>query len=43
MILRELIGRKCLCGTVDPWLKVPKALEEDIPMWVYGVGPAPGF
>ena len=41
MILRELIGRKCLCGTVDPWLT--KALEEDIPMWVYGVGTAPGF
>ncbi|RVW18923.1 hypothetical protein CK203_102488 [Vitis vinifera] len=26
-----------------PWVKVPKALEEDTPMWVYGVGPAPGF
>ena len=23
-------------------MKVPKALEEDIPMWVYGVGPALG-
>ena len=23
--------------------KVPKALEEDTPMWVYRVGPAPGF
>ncbi|KAL6312879.1 hypothetical protein AAG906_022640 [Vitis piasezkii] len=33
----------CLCGTVGPWVKVPKALEEDTPMWVYGVGPAPGF
>ncbi|RVW13035.1 hypothetical protein CK203_103630 [Vitis vinifera] len=32
----------CLCGTVGPWVKVPKALEEDTPMWVYGVGPAPG-
>ena len=26
----------CLCGTVGPWVKVPKALEEDTPMWVYG-------
>ena len=33
----------CLCGTVGPWVKVPKALEEDTPMWVYGVGPALGF
>ena len=33
----------CLCGIVGPWVKVPKALEEDTPMWVYGVGPAPGF
>ena len=33
----------CLCGTVGPWVKVHKALEEDTPMWVYGVGPAPGF
>ena len=33
----------CLCGTVGPWVKVPKALEEDTPMWVYGVGLAPGF
>ncbi|RVW11940.1 hypothetical protein CK203_111175 [Vitis vinifera] len=33
----------CLCGTVGPWVKVPKALEEDTPMWVYGVGPTPGF
>ncbi|KAL6340728.1 hypothetical protein AAG906_021266 [Vitis piasezkii] len=32
----------CLCGTVGPWVKVPKALEEDTPMWVYGVGPT-GF
>ena len=32
-----------LCGTVGPWVKVPKALEEDTLMWVYGVGPAPGF
>ncbi|RVW22860.1 hypothetical protein CK203_103769 [Vitis vinifera] len=33
----------CLCGIVGPWVKVPKALEEDTPMWVYGVGPAPGM
>ena len=33
----------CLCGTVDPWMKVPKSLEKDTLMWVYGVGPAPGF
>lgn len=33
----------CLCGTVVPWVKVPKPLEENTPMWVYGVGPAPGF
>ena len=33
----------CLCGTVGPWVKVPKTLEEDTSMWVYGVGPAPGF
>ena len=33
----------CLCGTVGTWVKVPKALEEGTPMWVYGVGPAPGF
>ncbi|KAL6340744.1 hypothetical protein AAG906_025591 [Vitis piasezkii] len=33
----------CLCGTVGPWVKVPKALEEDTPMWVYGVGPPLGF
>ena len=32
-----------LCGTVGPWLKVPKALEEDTSMWVYGVGLVPGF
>ena len=32
----------CLYGTVGPWVKVPKALEEDTPMWVYGVGPPPG-
>ena len=24
-------------------MKVPKALEEDTPMWVYGVGLALGF
>ncbi|KAL6326225.1 hypothetical protein AAG906_001620 [Vitis piasezkii] len=29
----------CLCGTVGPWVKVPKALEEDTPMWVYGLVP----
>ncbi|RVW63539.1 hypothetical protein CK203_060841 [Vitis vinifera] len=29
--------------TVGPWVKVPKAFEEDTPMWVYGVGRAPGF
>ena len=28
----------CLCRTVGPWVKVPKALEEDTPMWVYGPG-----
>nr|CAN77040.1 hypothetical protein VITISV_036001 [Vitis vinifera] len=33
----------CLCGTMGPWVKVPKALEQDTPMWVYGVGLAPGF
>ena len=33
----------CLCGTVGPWVKVPKALEDDTPMWVYGVGPALGY
>ena len=33
----------CLCGTVGPWVKVPKALEEDTPMLVYGVGPALGY
>ena len=33
----------CLCGTVGPWVKVPKALEEDNQMWVYGVGPALGY
>ena len=54
MIFRELIGGKCLCdvtghliyclcGTMGPWVKVPKALEEDTPMWVYGVGPTPVF
>ena len=29
-----------LCGIAGPWVKVPKALEEDTPMWVYRVGPA---
>ena len=53
MILRELIGGKYLCDATDiifryivyvrPWVKVPKALEEDTPMWVYRVGPAPKF
>ena len=43
MIFRELIGGKCLCGTVGPWVKVPKALEEDTLMWVYEAGPALGF
>ena len=33
----------CLCGTVGPWVKVHKALEEDTLMWVYGVGPALGY
>ena len=33
----------CLCGIVGPWVTVPKALEEDTLMWVYGVDPAPGF
>ena len=28
----------CLCGTVGTWVKVSKALEENTPMWVYGVG-----
>ena len=27
----------CLFGTVGPWVKVPKALEVDTPIWVYGV------
>ena len=31
----------CLRGTVGPWVKVPKALEENTLMWVYGVGHAP--
>ena len=26
---------------MGPWVKVPKALEEDTLMLVYGVGPAP--
>ena len=53
MIFRELIGGKYLCDTTDiifryivyvgSWVKVPKALEEDTQMWVYGVGPTPGF
>ena len=53
MIFRELIGGKCLCDATDiifwyivyvgPWVKVPKALEEDTLMWVYGIGPTPGF
>ena len=30
-------------GTVGPWVKVPKALEEDTLMWVYGVGDALRF
>ena len=33
----------CLCGTVGPWVKVPTALKEDTPMWVYEVGLALGF
>ena len=33
----------CLCGTVGPWVKVPKALEQDTPKWVYGVGPTLGY
>ena len=33
----------CLCGIVGPWVKVPKALEEDTPMWVYEVGPTLGY
>ena len=51
MILRELIGGKYLCDAtniifryivyVGPWVKVPKALEEDTQMWVYGVSPCP--
>ena len=30
-------------GSLGPWVKVPKALEEDTPMWVYEVGLALGF
>ena len=30
-----------LCGTMGPWVKVPKALKEDTLVWVYGVGPTP--
>ena len=33
----------CLCGIVGPWVTVPKALDEDTPMWVYGVSPTLGF
>uniref|UniRef100_F6HSZ8 Uncharacterized protein n=1 Tax=Vitis vinifera TaxID=29760 RepID=F6HSZ8_VITVI len=29
--------------TVGPWVEVPKALEEDTPMWVYGLSPTLGF
>ena len=47
----EVVMRSCrhylsiyyLCGTVGPWVKVPKALKRDTLMWVYGVGPAPEF
>ena len=28
------------CGSLG---ESPKDLKEDTPMWVYGVGPAPGF
>ena len=28
---------------VGPWVKVPKALEEETQMWVYGVSPALGY
>ena len=31
------------CGIMGPWVKVPKALEDDTLMWVYGVGPALGY
>ena len=30
-------------GSLGPWVKVFKALKEDTPMWVYGVGPIPGI
>ena len=30
-------------GTVGPWVKVPKALEEDTLMWVHSVGLVPSF
>ena len=43
VMLQALSFDILLCGTVGPWVKVPKALEEDTPMWVYGVGSAPGF
>ena len=33
----------CLCGIMGPWVKVPKDLEEDTPIWVYGVGLAFGY
>ena len=32
-----------LCGIVGPWPKVPNALKEDTPMWVYGVSLVLGF
>ncbi|KAL6313148.1 hypothetical protein AAG906_024579 [Vitis piasezkii] len=38
-VSKSLSSIYCLCGTVGPWVKVPKALEEDTPMWVYGLVP----
>ena len=40
---RHYLQIYCLFWTVGPWVKVPKALEEDTQMWVYGVGPALGY
>ena len=53
IITENLLVAKCLCDAtgliilyivyVGPWVKVPKALEEDTPMWVYGVSPTLEF
>ena len=33
----------CLYGTLDPWVIIPKNLEKDTPMWVYGIDLMPRF